>query len=32
MEGDSGGATAVFYGCRSEVGVDRARADDCSSS
>jgi hypothetical protein len=32
MEGDSGGATAVFYGCRSEVGANRAPADDWSSS
>jgi hypothetical protein len=32
MEGDSSGATAVFYGCRSEVGADRAPADDWSSS
>ena len=32
MEGDTGGATAVFYACRSEVGADRAPADDWSSS
>jgi hypothetical protein len=32
MEGNSGGATAVFYGCKREVGADRAPADDWSSS
>jgi hypothetical protein len=32
MEGDRGGTTAVLYGCRSEVGADRAPADDWSSS
>jgi hypothetical protein len=32
MERGSGGATAAFHGCRSEVGADREPADDWSSS